>query len=112
MDPHFPPDSSSLFLNGKHHRDSEIFTKKKKWESYEWVRLSDYFKGCEYCMFNIIEPEDVKKGNVDNCAFMATVSGMAMRDLGAETGKNKKKGRAIRDIFITQDINKAGCYVV
>ena len=62
-------------------------------------------------LFNNIEPDDVKQGNVDNCYIMATFSGMAERDLEADT-EGKISGKTIRELFLTQEINKAGCYAM
>ena len=99
-DPHFPPEAKSLFINGKSHQMAEKLTKKKKWETYTWERVSSAFKDKKIVMFDKIEPEDVKMGNLQNCSFMASLSGLAGRDMMADTNKSKP-GKTVRDMFIT-----------
>ena len=59
-DPDFPPDASSLFINGESHREAETRARRKVWESYIWVRASEHFGEGNCCLFKTIEPEDVK----------------------------------------------------
>ena len=66
----------------------------------------------------------MKQGNLDNCDLMATLSGLAERDLMAEASRptagtkgkkgNKlaKMGRTVREMFLTQEVNSAGCYAL
>jgi hypothetical protein len=75
------PDTESLFINGKSHRLGHKVKKKAVWETYEWIRISDYFGEGNYVLWNTIEPEDIKMGNIDNCGLMATLSGLAERDI-------------------------------
>ena len=51
-------------------------------------------------------------GNIDNCHIMATISGLAERDVLEVTGVKKMKGKTIRDMFLTQKVNTAGCYPI
>jgi hypothetical protein len=74
------------------------------------VRAGDYFEG-NLTLFNNIEPDDIKQGNCDNCYILATLSGLAERDLEADT-ESKLLGKTVRDIFITKEVNKAGCYAM
>jgi hypothetical protein len=75
------PDSDSLFIDGKEHRLACHVQKKKVWSTYEWIRISDYFGEDNFVMWNAIEPEDIKMGNIENCGLMATLSGLAERDI-------------------------------
>ena len=43
-DPDFKPDATSLFLNGKAHKDAETLELKAKWNKYTWMRASELFK--------------------------------------------------------------------
>ena len=38
-------------------------------------------------------------GNIDNSHIMATISGLAERDVLETTGVKKMKGKTIRDLF-------------
>ena len=58
------------------------------------------------------KPEDVKQGNLDDCTFLATLSGIAERDMLAETSKLSLAGASVREMFLTQVVNTAGCYAV
>ena len=60
-DPDFPPDASSLFINGESHREAGTRARRKVWEDYIWVRASEHFAELGgFCLFRTIEPEDVK----------------------------------------------------
>ena len=111
-DPHFPPDATSLFINGMSHRERDAKGKKSQWEGYEWMRASEYFGEGEFCLFNVIEPEDVKMGNTDNCHLMATLSGLAERDLNGEKGGKGRSAKTVREIFLTKEANDACCYAM
>jgi len=105
-DPEFKPDANALFVNGKNHKKQ--LKKKEEWEKYEWVRSAELFPDEDYSLYNVIEPEDVKQGNIDNCELLATLSGLAERDSTA----GKKAGKMLRDIFLTKNLNDAGCYAL
>ena len=51
-------------------------------------------------------------GNIDNCHIMATISGLAERDVLSATGIKSMKGKTIGDIFLTQEVNTCGCYAL
>lgn len=51
-------------------------------------------------------------GNIDNCHIMATISGLAERDILETTGVKSMKGKTVGEIFLTKEINKAGCYPI
>jgi len=72
--------------------------------------MSEYFGDEGYCIFNSIEPEDVKQGNIDNVHLLAVLSGLAERDMSGDSKMNS--GMTIRNLFITQEVNSAGCYAL
>ena len=90
------------------------------WETYQWFRVGEYFGEEPFCLFDTIEPEDVKQGNLDNCELMATLSGLAERDMMEEAsaptagtkGKPGKRGKTVRELFLVQEVNDAGCYAL
>lgn len=110
-DPEFPPNSTSLFINGKSHAQAEKKELKRKWEDYTWMRASEFFNFEKFCLFKSIEPEDVKQGNCDNAHLLATLAGLAERDMTVDAGKSAP-GKCVRDLFITRKINAAGCYAM
>ena len=83
-DPDFPPDNSSLFIDGKQHRNHETDSRRAKWTGFQWARASTFFEGQDFCVFHCISPEDVKQGNIDNCQFMGALSGLAADDFQLE----------------------------
>lgn len=105
----FPPNETSLFIDGKKHSKAGIWKKKAVWNKYEWVRASEHFE--ELILYHDIEPDDVKQGNCDNCYILATLSGMAERDLEADT-EGGTTGKTVAEIFITKEVNTAGCYAL
>lgn len=112
-DPDFPPDATALFIDGKQHQDAAKLEKRKVWNEYTWMRASEYFEsaGQSYHLFQTIEPEDVKQGNLNNCHLLATLSGLAERDVDQDlSGTNP--GKTVRDLFVTKRVNKAGCYAL
>jgi hypothetical protein len=60
-------------------------------------------------MFDGIDPTDIVQGKLANCYFLAALAGIA------EDAPEKQKyqlGERIRDNFLVQKINAAGCYAV
>lgn len=80
------PDSESLFINGNSHRLAKKSKKKAVWETYG-IRISDYFGPDNFVLWNTIEPEDIKMGNIENQGLMATLSGLAERDIHKQKNK-------------------------
>ena len=70
-----------MFIDGTAHRHAEQDPRKAKWSHYEWTRASDLFAGEPFYVHKVIEPEDVKQGNLDNAQVMACLSGMAATDV-------------------------------
>ena len=114
-----------MFINGKTHRNAEIDYRKGKWSGYTWTRMSKFFEGEKYSVSKVIEPEDVKQGNLDNTQLMACLSGMAAQDVskymamkedGKKVSKIKKEivddMRGIGTVLLTKKINKAGIYAL
>ena len=105
-DPDFQADRTSLFVNGKSHAKSDRYEAYKKWEGYEWKRAGDVFEGLEYSLYNEIEPEDVKQGNIRNCHLLATLSGMAERDFDNDQREGSHAGKTVSNMLLTKKINK------
>ena len=112
----FPPDDTSLFIDDKCHRDAAVSEKKRSWNEYKWMKVSKFFEDSiqtrKFVLFDKIEPEDVKQGNLDNTTLMATLSGIAERDMMAEEAATSLAGASVRDMFLTQVVNGAGCYAI
>jgi len=87
---------------------------KKKWtEKFVWKRAKEHFGlGTSYKIFDSIDPTDVVMGSCNNCYMMAALAGAAesrVEELGFD---EEKRGQRIRDNFITQEVNEAGCYAL
>lgn len=68
----------------------------------EWRRPSEIFgKAVPYALFqDSIEPNDINQGSLPNCYFLSALSSLA------------EHPDRVRKLFVTQEVNKAGIYVL
>jgi hypothetical protein len=107
-DEEFPPQARSLM-------DLMHSTKSVSWSGLEWLRPEEFFNTSDYKIFQkpetfemegskyslpLIEPDDIKQGELGNCYFLATLSSLA------EWPKRVKR------LFITRKKNNQGIYAV
>jgi len=84
---------------------------KKFWtEKIHWRRASEYFEGQRFNIFDGVDPSDIIMGACNNCYALAALGGLA--EANADEFDKEEKGRRIRDNFLTQEVNDAGCYAV
>ena len=95
-DKYFPPDPSSLIscIKSKRPNDEVLFI-----SALEWRRPIELFES-NYALFGDIGPSQIRQGMLGDCYFLSAVSAMA------------EFPDRIRNIFITQEINAAGCYAL
>jgi calpain-15 len=90
IDPYFSPTHNAVYL-GSH--GAEMNT------PCHWRRPKDFFRG-DFELFQDIEPNDIKQGQLGDCWFMCALSSLAERpDL-------------VRRLFITENAEKSGIYKV
>ena len=66
-----------------------------------WKRASQMSNGEEYKVFqDTIDPNDILQGNLGNCYYLSALSAIA------------EFNQRIKQIFVTTEVNKAGCYAV
>jgi hypothetical protein len=94
-DPHFAHDKTSLF-----DPDLKITEEHKKWERYEWKRASDVYPMESLKIFSGITPTDIVQGFCGDCYFLSSISSLA------------EYPERVEDIFLTKEINEAGCYAM
>jgi hypothetical protein len=106
---------SDCIAKNKNFQDPEFpavidtITKDKSHESYQksfvpskWLRPHEIFK-CDYTeikLFDTIDPNDIKQGQLGNCYFLATLSALA------------EFPERVKRIFTTLKTNKFGAYSV
>lgn len=84
---------------------------KKKWvEDIFWKRASEYFGSGNFEIFEGVDPSDIIMGNCNNCYALAALTGIAEAHM--DEIDDSEKGARIRDNFLTQAPNEAGCYAI
>ena len=71
-DPYFKADDSSLFDDLLPKR-SEI----QSWAKFQWRRPSEVYGLKNYCLFDKIDPNDIKQGLCGDCYFLSSLSSLA-----------------------------------
>ena len=94
-DPYFKADINSI-LDPTMMRSERL----KNWETYTWKRPADAFKGNNFTIYNEISPTDIKQGDCGDCYILSSISSLA------------EFPERVKDIFITKEVNEAGCYAV
>lgn len=109
-DPTFPHGPQALFINGRKHQ-SHTNWDYVEGERFYWRRASDHFadKGMKMVVFDGIDPTDIIQGKIANCYFLAALAGLAEDPPDIA---HLKLGERVRDNYLVQKTNKAGCYAV
>ena len=94
-DPNFRANKNAI-LDPMIRREKRI----KNWENFVWKRPSEVYGRGNFKVFNDIKPDDIKQGHCGDCYFLSCLSSIA------------EHPQRIKDIFLTQDVNDAGCYAV
>lgn len=74
----------------------------EEWDNLVWKRPKDVYgeRNIPFKLFETIGPNDVKQGKCGDCYFLSSVSSLA------------EYPERVKNIFITQEVNEAGCYAV
>jgi calpain-15 len=72
----------------------------RDWETLVWKRPSEVYGDQEFKIYENIGPNDIKQGKCGDCYFLASLSALA------------EYPERIKNIFITKEVNEAGCYAV
>ena len=84
---------------------------KKKWvEKLHWKRASEYFGEGNFKIFEGVDPSDIIMGSCNNCYALAALGGIA--EAHHDEVNDEDKGQRIKDNFLTQEVNAAGCYAI
>lgn len=109
-DPTFPHGAYALYTDHKKPERSSMEQKKKWVEAIHWKRASEYFGEGNFTIFEGVDPSDIIMGNCNNCYALAALGGIA--EAHHDELLDREKGARIRDNFLTQEANAAGCYAV
>lgn len=108
-DPTFPHGRYALFID--HKKPMRDMESKKAWmENVHWKRASEYFDKDKYYVFQGVDPNDIIMGGCNNCYMLAAMSSIA--EAHYDETIDTQKGLRIKDNFLTQEVNAAGCYAV
>ena len=103
VDNDFTPSESSLI---KDWDAPEVQVHVARWSQYNWKRADEILslnkesKGKLEIFHGNIEPSDIRQGELGDCYFLSVLSILA------------EHPNRIRELFITQDVNHKGLYVV
>ena len=93
IDYDFPPERSSLYDAAIDQVDTHAYN------SFSWKRASEIYSPV-HIFEDGIEPNDVCQGSLGDCYFLATLSSLA------------EVPSRVMAMFVTQEINAAGIYMV
>ena len=95
QDETFPAGPTSLL-------DSEVRkeARHESWKSFTWKRPQEVYEDGSFVIFETPEPTAFSKGSCEDSVFLAAVSAIA------------EQPSRIKNLFLTQSVNKAGCYAV
>ena len=71
-----------------------------EWQTFVWKRPEEVYGDHGFVVYSKIGPNDIKQGVCGDCYFLSSLSSLA-----------EKEGR-VEKIFITKEVNAAGCYAV
>ena len=91
-DPEFRPNIDSLA--------GDDLSKKQKWARYVWCRPEEFYGDGYEIFYEGIDINDIYQGILGNCYFLSVLSALA------------EFPHLIMKLFVTADVNKAGCYAV
>ena len=82
--------------------DSDIRkeSRHQRWESFSWKRPVEVYGEGRFVLYGEPGPNDIKQGRCGDCYFLASLSALA------------EFPDRIKRIFLTKDVNEAGCYAV
>lgn len=75
------------------------------------MRASEYYKN-DFKIFDGVDPSDIIMGSCNNCYMLAALAGIAEAHEDEVNLDDDQKGQRIRDNFLTQEVNSAGCYAI
>jgi calpain-15 len=70
------------------------------WENFIWKRPDEKYGEGGYVVYNKIGPNDIRQGACGDCYFLSSISSLSEYE------------NRVERIFITKDVNEAGCYAV
>eukprot|EP01006_Ploeotia_vitrea_P041861 TRINITY_DN66582_c7_g1_i1.p1 TRINITY_DN66582_c7_g1~~TRINITY_DN66582_c7_g1_i1.p1 ORF type:complete len:1187 (+),score=612.75 TRINITY_DN66582_c7_g1_i1:159-3719(+) len=92
----FPASERALFMDPSHPKHAE-------WREFQWRRISEFAPESRRLFVDPLCADDIRQGRIGNCWFMSA--------LAVLTNSEKRQG-LLKDIFVTQEPNEFGFYVV
>ena len=74
----------------------------REWETLVWKRPKEVYgeQGIPFTIYESVKPNDIKQGKCGDCYFLSSLSALA------------EYPERIEKIFLTKEVNEAGCYAV
>ena len=94
-DPYFPTDITSLLDPSKPQEERH-----EKWRNFTWKRPVEIYGPNNYVIYDQPGPCDIVQGSCGDCYYLSSLSAIA------------EYPERIKKIFITKEVNEAGCYAV
>ena len=94
-DEEFPPDDSSLCKDWS----TADYQTQDDWRNFGWKRVDEIYNQ-PIKVFEGIEPNDIKQGQLGDCYFLSVLSAMA------------EFPHRIEKLFDTQEFQESGCYTI
>ena len=94
-DPYFPTDINSLLDPSKPQEERH-----EKWRNFTWKRPVEIYGPNNYVIYDQPGPCDIVQGSCGDCYYLSSLSAIA------------EYPERIKKIFITKEVNEAGCYAV
>jgi len=94
-DPHWLAEESSI-MDDFMMREPRV----QKWQTLVWKRPSEVYGDGNFTLYDKIDPNDILQGDCGDCYFLSGLASLA------------EYPDRIKRIFLTQEINEAGCYAV
>ena len=72
----------------------------KSWDSFDWRRPSEVYGDGNFNLYENVDPNDIFQGYCGDCYYLSSLSSLS------------EFPERMKAIFLTKEINEAGCYAV
>ena len=99
-DPNFNTDNNSLLDKFCDSSDPKERERHERWKNYTWKRPEQIYGDGNFVLWDTIGPNDITQGACGDCYYLSSLAALA------------EFPDRIKRIFITKEVNSAGCYAV
>jgi hypothetical protein len=73
---------------------------KTSWSTFDWRRPAEVYGEGNFSLYDKIDPNDIMQGYCGDCYYLSSIASLA------------EFPDRIKNIFVTKEVNAAGCYAV